>query len=130
MTALTTFARALTEGGEVEWGCTPPRLRVAKKWASALRDQPEPARAELREVLRRAVVFRRQLEASAGGPLIPYLALPEAPVARLGVCISCGIAIDSHWRCGVCLLAVHIALGTVTVLVEIGITERGTDSLA
>jgi hypothetical protein len=73
---------------------------------------------EVREVLRRAVVFRRQLDASAGRPFVPLLVLPEAPSFRFGACISCGVQTE-RWRCPFCLAAVYLALGDVERLGEV-----------
>src|SRR5437870_5814491 len=110
VTALATFVRALAAGGVVKLETTPPSVRMAPQWLDLLRERPEQEGAELREVLRRAAVFRGQLELSGDGPIIPYLILPDVPPPRLGACISCGIALQGSWRCPVCLLAVYIAL--------------------
>lgn len=115
---LADFAAALGDGGAVDWQTTPPRVRVASRWARALQNQPERVRAELREVLRRAAAFRNQIASSAGGPL-PLLTLPAAPAPRCGACISCGVPITSGWRCAVCLIAVYLALDAMTTLTEI-----------
>jgi len=127
MTALTAFAQALADGGEVQLGARPPSVRMAPKWLELLRERPEHERAELREVLRRAAVFRRQLEMSGDTPIIPYLILPDIPSPRLGACISCGVAVLGRWRCPVCLMAVYIALDNMIGLLEF-FTERGAHS--
>ena len=120
MTALVTLARALVDGGAVVWPSTDrPRIRVASRWATVLREQPEPARAELREMLRRASIFRLQIAATKGTPVIPLLTLPDVPEIRSGACISCGDSIPSGWRCGACRMAVSIALGDMGRLAEI-----------
>lgn len=128
MTMLGTFARGLADGGMVQLDTTPPSIRMAPRWLDALRDRPEHERAELREVLRRAVLFRRQLEVSASGPIIPYLILPDAPSSSRGACISCGAAAQGSWRCPACLMAVYIAVGKEIGIELIDIVERGTDS--
>jgi hypothetical protein len=111
-----TLAHALAEGGRVVWEpADKPRLRVAERWAEGLHREAD----EVREVLRRAAMFRHQLGTSAGGPIIPYLALPDAPAPRLGACISCGGSAP-RWRCLLCLAAVYIALDLPQRLAEIG----------
>jgi hypothetical protein len=108
MGSVLALARALANGGEILWDQPDrPRVRVPAPWVDAVRGEPEV----LREVLRRAVEFRRQVAQAARGPIIPYLLLPSAPAPRLGACISCGVAIPSGWRCAICLLGVRIAIG-------------------
>lgn len=102
------LARALADGGRVVWEpADKPRLHVALGWAAAL----QRAAPEVRDVLRRAVAFRKQLESARGGPIIPYLLLPDAPAPREGACISCGADIHGRLRCAACLAAVYVALG-------------------
>jgi hypothetical protein len=128
MTVLGTFARGLADGGVVKLDTKPPRVRMAAKWLDLLRERPEHEKAALREVLRRAALFRRQFEVSAGGPIIPFLILPDAPSPSRGACISCGVAVQSSWRCPVCLMSVYIALGKDIEIDLIDIVERGADS--
>jgi len=107
MVGAVALIRALAEGGRVLWeAAEKPRLRVSPIWADALRR----AAPEVRDVLRRAVAFRKQLESAQGGPIIPYLLMPEAPAPRAGTCISCGAATHGRLRCGTCLAAVYVAL--------------------
>jgi hypothetical protein len=128
VTVLGTFARGLADGGVVQLDTTPPSVRMASRWLDLLRERPEHEKAALREVLRRAVLFRRQLKVSAHGPIIPYLILPDVQSPGLGACISCGVAIHGSWRCPVCLMAVYIALGKEIESDLIDIVERGGDS--
>ena len=115
MAGVVTLAHALAEGGRVVWEpADKPRLRVAARWAEGLYREAD----EVREVLRRAVVFRCQIETFAGGPIIPYLALPDAPTPRLGACISCGYPARG-WRCLPCLAALYLALDLPERLSEI-----------
>ena len=112
MAGVITLSRALMDGGQVIWEpADRPKLRVVSAYAEALRRDAE----EVREVLRRAVAFRRQLKAwaAAGRALVPVLTLPEAPPPRLGACISCGASIPNGWCCAPCLAAVYVALGAV-----------------
>lgn len=114
MNPLTTLARVLARGGEVVWDSAPPRLRVSSQWAAVLRQHPDELRAEMRDVLRRAVIFPRQHQEANGGPVIPYFMLPEAPALRAGTCISC----LRLWRCQLCT-ALAIVLGDTERLGEI-----------
>jgi hypothetical protein len=113
---LLALSRALAEGGAVIWEPRDrPRLRVGAQWAAPLRRDTGP----VREILRRAVTFRAQIEDSLGGPVVPYLVLPGAPECRAGRCLSCGSPASSGWRCSLCLAAIYIALGHLTLLPEI-----------
>ncbi|MBI3988181.1 MAG: hypothetical protein HY347_01045, partial [candidate division NC10 bacterium] len=91
----------LTLGGKVLWDPPDrPRLLVPGGVGAKLREDL----GTVREVLRRAVLFREQ--ANTSGP-IPLLVLPEHP-GNEG-CISCGSPVDSgHFRCPVCSLAVAL----------------------
>ncbi|MBI4391131.1 MAG: hypothetical protein HY575_04550 [candidate division NC10 bacterium] len=95
---------ALALGGRVVWNPPErPRLLVP----AGHRDRLLADRETIREVLRRAVIFRAQ--ARTTGPL-PILALPDAPLDGPG-CMSCGSwAEPDHFRCAVCALAVALAL--------------------
>ena len=111
MAGVLTLSRALIAGGTVLWEPPDrPRLRVLPIHAEALRSDAR----DIREILRRAVVFRAQI-ASWQGSVIPLLFLPEAPAPRSGACISCG-ANSSQWRCLCCLVAIFIALDDLVAL--------------
>lgn len=110
-----TLSRALVAGGQVIWEPGDrPRLLVPPFYAGAIRGELE----EVRKILARAVVFRRQLDAAQGRPNVPLLILPEAPATRTGACISCGKVIAQGWRCPVCLTAVLLALNDVASLLD------------
>jgi hypothetical protein len=99
-----TLARALADGGSVVWDDPPhqPRLRAwPRHHADLARD-----RAEVCEVLSRAVAFRRQLTTPG---LVPFLRLPDAPDVR-DACLSCGMPLQGGFRCPLCALAAWIAL--------------------
>ena len=114
MVGAMTLSQALAAGGAVIWEpADKPRLRVASTFAAALRREADG----VREVLRRAAVFKAQLEAAAGKPVVPYFLLPGAPPPRLGACISCG-AVCQGWRCLPCLVAVYVALDAIPALKE------------
>lgn len=104
MSGVAALAEALARGGRVVWDppdC--PRLLVP----AGQRDRVLADRVTVREVLRRAVIFREQ--ARTAGPL-PILALPDAPLNGPG-CISCGTSTEpDYFRCAVCALAVALAL--------------------
>jgi hypothetical protein len=107
------LSRALAAGGEVIWQPPErPRLRVGLEWAEAIRREAP----EVREVLRRAAMFRRQIKAAEGRAVLPLLMLPEAAEPHVGACISCGAEIANAWRCLACLVAVYVALGAVPPL--------------
>lgn len=107
METVTVLAEALARpGARVELG-PPPQLWIAKTY----RERLEPDRETVREVLRRATVFREQAaQFIEDGRPLPVLALPgtlETP----GGCISCGVDLaGGRYRCPVCALAVSIAL--------------------
>lgn len=95
--------QALADGGQVVWKePNRPTLRLSKKWQMALSNELEG----VREVLRRAALFRKQ--ANGQGPLL-ILALPGAPIVA-GGCISCGKP-NVDTRCPGCRLAAWIVLG-------------------
>ncbi len=97
------LSQALADRGQVVWDEPDrPTLRVPGKWQKPLAEH----RAEVREVLRRAALFRKQ--ANGQGPLL-ILALPDAPIVA-GGCISCGKP-DVDTRCPGCKLAAWIVLG-------------------
>ena len=103
MTALETFSHALARGGKILWD-TPggPRIMVPK----ALRERLEVDRETIREILRRATIFREQV--TRPGPW-PILTLPHRQEGE--GCLSCGVAVRAgHFRCEVCALAVNLAL--------------------
>ena len=116
MEGIVSLSRALADGGAVIWEPRDrPRLRVGAQWAASLRRDNGP----VREILRRAVIFRAQIEDSMGGPIVPYLILPGVPECHVGQCLSCGSPATSGWRCSLCLVAIYIALGHLTLLPEI-----------
>ncbi len=107
MGAVTILAETLAHGGRVLWDpLERPRLLLPR----GIRERLEPDRETIREVLRRAVVFREQANAFIRrGQALPILALPEHQ-GREG-CISCGCSVDGGgFRCAVCALAVKLAL--------------------
>jgi len=107
MTPLAVLTEALSKGGRLLWDRpNKPRLMVP----TALRERLESERDAVREVIRRATIFRQQaLEFIQCGQAVPILALPEAPAGD--GCLSCGVEIEpGHFRCEVCSLAVNLAL--------------------
>lgn len=105
MTAVEVLTEVLAKGGKVVWDPPDkPRLLAPPSLHEAIRGDRET----IREILRRATVFRSQVQQP--GPWVP-LALPGAPNLRDG-CLSCGVPLDPGrtWRCEVCALAVALAL--------------------
>ena len=98
---------ALRKGGKVEW--TPPgkpQLFVPKGMGVLFQQDIET----VREVLRRAALFREQ--AQTPGP-VPLLVLPGYQGDTDDRCVSCGVRVDSTgFRCALCRLAVTLALET------------------
>ncbi len=96
---------ALAKGGRVIFEPPGhPRLLVPLGMGAKLREDVKT----VREVLRRAVLFREQ--AQRPGPL-PLLVLPG--YRGQGGCLSCGTGIDlGYFRCAICALAVALALET------------------
>lgn len=106
MTGVAALAEVLARGGRVVWDAPRPRLLMPPD----LRERVLADRETVRELLRRAVIFRGQAERFIrdGRPL-PVLALPEHRGDR--GCISCGApAGPGPFRCAVCALAVGLAL--------------------
>ena len=103
MTAVAVLTEALARGGKVVWEPPDkPRLLAPPSLHQALKADRET----VKEILRRAAIFREQ--ARTPGPL-PLLALPEHQ-GRDG-CLSCGTPIDrGRFRCKACTLAVKLAL--------------------
>ncbi len=97
------LAEALTHGGKVLWDSPErPKLILPK----GVRERLEPDREAIREVLRRAALFREQV--GRPGPW-PILALPGREEGD--GCLSCGAKIDrDRFRCELCALAVRLAL--------------------
>ena len=97
------LAEALAHGGRVLWDPPErPRLQLPK----GVRERLETDRDMVREVLRRAVLFREQ--ALTPGPW-PLLVLPGN--TREDGCLSCGAETEpGHFRCELCSLAVTLAL--------------------
>ncbi|MGH7407870.1 MAG: hypothetical protein ACREKF_07685 [Candidatus Methylomirabilales bacterium] len=104
MSGVAALQEALARGGRVIWDPPArPRLLVP----AGERDRVLADRETVREVLRRAALFRQQVRTP--GPL-PILALPEAPLNGPG-CLSCGGTVERRrFRCAVCALAVDLAL--------------------
>lgn len=104
MTAVAVLTEALARGGKVVWEPPDrPRLLAPPSLHKAIKADG----ATVREILRRAAIFREQ----AGTPgLCPILALPDCPHGD--GCLSCGATIaPGHFRCELCALAVKLALG-------------------
>ena len=107
MTPMPFLTEALSRGGRLLWDQpNSPRLMVP----ATLRGKVEAERDTVREVIRRATIFREQaLGFIEHQQPLPILALPEHPGA--GGCVSCGAAVGpAHHRCAVCALAVRLAL--------------------
>lgn len=101
------LAEALAHEGKVLWAPPErPKLILPK----GTRERLEPDRVTIREVLRRATIFREQSERFIrDGKALPLLALPEHQ-AGTG-CFSCGVPVKAgHFRCELCALAVTLAL--------------------
>lgn len=101
------LAEALAHGGRVVWD---PPERPWLLLPKGVRERLEPDRETIREVMRRATVFRAQAAGfiREGRPL-PTLVLPGHRGDR--GCISCGApAGPGPFRCPVCALAVALAL--------------------
>lgn len=105
MSGAAVLAEALAAGARVEWPA-PTRARLLVP--EGLRARVLAEGDTVREVLRRATVFRAQAQARS---LYPFLYLPEAKHLGCG-CLSCGAPIDEarHFRCLLCVVAVRIAL--------------------
>ncbi len=110
MTGAMAIAEALDRGGRVEWSpAERPRLLVPR----SLRPKVEANRETVREVLRRAVIFREQAEGfMREGQCFPPFYLPYHPGDGPGLCTACGAPLSpGRWcRCEVCDLAVRIVL--------------------
>jgi hypothetical protein len=102
-----TLSEALALGGKVVFDPPDkPRLLVPKGMGAKVQaDAPT-----IREVLRRAAIFRAQAERFLReGRAFPLLVLSEH--ARAEGCLSCGEALGpNRYRCAVCALAVTLAL--------------------
>lgn len=101
------LTEALARGGKVVWDPPDrPRLLAPRSLHEAIKAD----RATVKEILRRAAIFRDQAERFIRqGRLLPVLALPD----HQGVdgCWSCGATVPpGHFRCEVCSLAVALAL--------------------
>lgn len=109
MGALEVLSQALHDGARVVWDPDRPKLILPR----SVRDRLEQDRHLIREILRRASVFR-ELAAQfiEDGRALPVLALPGVLPVQ-GTCISCsGDLAGGRYRCPVCTLAVTIALET------------------
>lgn len=108
MTAVAVLTEALTRGGRVVFDPPDkPRLFAPPSLHEAIKAD----RATVKEILRRAAIFREQAERFIrAGRGLPVFALPGCPQ---GGCISCGGDLaGGRYRCPVCTLAVTIALET------------------
>jgi hypothetical protein len=111
MAGCAALSEALALGGKVVFDPRDlPRLLVQKGWRARVQAEA-PA---IKEVLRRASIFRAQAERFLrGGCVLPLLALPEDHGYERGQCLSCGESVDrERYRCPVCVLAVKLALET------------------
>lgn len=106
MGAVTVLAEALAHGGKIVWEPPErPKLILPK----GVRERLEPDRETVKEILRRAAIFREQaLTFIQLGRSLPVLALPEY-VGGNG-CVSCGAPRTRAFRCAMCSLAVALAL--------------------
>lgn len=120
MSGVLALTEALAQGGQVVWDAPKPRLLVPP----GFRSKVEAHRETVREVLRRAAIFREQAFAFIqGGQALPLLTLPEYGGEIGGGCISCGAAAaPGSSRCPICALAVELALAA---LEEAGRSGRG-----
>ena len=94
---------ALAKGGRVIFEPPDhPRLLVPRGMAAKLQDDLDT----IREVLRRAILFREQAQTTS---TLPLLVLPGHQGGE--GCLSCGTPVErGHFRCEVCTLAVVLAL--------------------
>ena len=107
MGPLLILSEALAHGGKVLWEPPErPKLILPK----GIRERLEPDRGTVREILRRATVFRDQAQRfMREGGLLPILALQDRPEGD--GCASCGTPLNGRcYRCEVCALAVALAL--------------------
>lgn len=107
MTAVAVLTEALARGGKVVWEPPEkPRLLAPPSLHQAIKADRET----VKEILRRAAIFREQAEGFIrGGRLLQVLALPER--AEGNGCWSCGAPLTGRlYRCEVCALAVKLAL--------------------
>lgn len=102
------LVEALVRGAFVDW--SDPGKPTIKAVPLAHAAQLRWEREALREILRRAGVFRRQAEEFIRhGRTLPILGLPEHEGDD--GCLSCGAPIDpARFRCRVCAVAVNLAL--------------------
>jgi hypothetical protein len=106
VTAVVVLTEALARGGKVVWDPPDrPRLLAPPSLHAAIKADRET----VKEILRRAAIFREQAEGFIRpGKALRVLALPG--VERDG-CISCGAPLRGRrYRCEVCALAVRLAL--------------------
>lgn len=107
MTAVAVLTEALARGGRVVW-VPPDKPRLLAP--PSLHEAIKADRATVKEILRRAAVFREQAERFIRhGKALPILALSEHPGSD--GCWSCGVQVEArHFRCELCALAVTLAL--------------------
>jgi hypothetical protein len=105
MTAVELLTEMFALGGRAILDPDKPRLLVPPGMGDRIRAERET----VREILRRAIVFRAEAERFVrDGGVLPLLTLPGAPA---GPCISCGGDLaGGRYRCPVCAMAVNIAL--------------------
>ena len=107
MTAVAVLTKALARGGKVVWD-PPDRPRLLAP--PSLHEAIKADRATVKEILRRAAIFREQADRFVrSGGLLPILTLTAEDTG--GGCISCGEGrCGNRYRCAVCTLAVKLAL--------------------
>ena len=107
MTGVAVLTEAMTRGGKVVWDPPDkPRLLAPPSLHQALKADRET----VKEVLRRAAIFREQATRFVReGRALPILALQDRPEGD--GCASCGTPLNGRrYRCEVCALAVALAL--------------------
>jgi hypothetical protein len=107
MTAVAVLTEALARGGKVVWE-PPDKPRLLAP--PSLHDAIKADRETVKEILRRAAIFREQAERFIRqGRLLPVLTLPD--YQGVDGCLSCGAPLQGRrYRCEVCALAVALAL--------------------
>jgi hypothetical protein len=119
VTAIDALCVILDSGGKMMRDPEGPRLLAPSKMRPLVDAHSEELRALVdayshctAEVFRRAQEFQYQIAewTSSNRPGVPLFVRPGSPAPARGHCISCGVTIESEWRCGVCLRAVHLAL--------------------
>jgi hypothetical protein len=104
VTGAAVLTEALARGGKLVWNVPDkPRLLVPQSFHGAIKANQET----VKEILRRAAIFRERARAFG---VCPLLVLPDCPDGD--GCLSCGAEIPTghFYRCQVCALAVRLAL--------------------